>query len=75
MSDTKSTVSGGIGFGNLLAILFIAFKLLGIINWSWLWVLSPVWIPLALLLLFFVGLLAVPLAGLAFCWVISKFKH
>jgi len=75
MSDTKSTASGGIGFGGLLAILFIAFKLLGIINWAWWLVLAPVWIPFALLLLFLVGLLAVPLLGLAFCWVGSKFKH
>lgn len=27
-----------------LGALFIAFKLLGVIDWSWLWVLSPFWI-------------------------------
>lgn len=26
-----------------LAVLFIALKLTGVINWSWLWVLSPIW--------------------------------
>ena len=32
----------------LLLVLFIGLKLAGVIAWSWLWVLSPLWIPLAL---------------------------
>ena len=44
MSDNKSTSSSGIGFFGLLAILFIALKLTGVIAWSWLWVLTPIWI-------------------------------
>jgi hypothetical protein len=35
-------------FIGMLAILFIGLKLAGIIAWSWLWVLCPLWIPLAL---------------------------
>lgn len=31
-------------FISLLTLLFIALKLLDKINWSWLWVLSPLWI-------------------------------
>jgi hypothetical protein len=56
---TSSTASsGGIGFSGLLAILFIALKLTGVISWSWLWVLSPIWIPLALVLVaLFIALL------------------
>ena len=42
-SDSKGS-SGGVGFVGLLAILFIALKLTGHIQWSWLWVLSPIWI-------------------------------
>lgn len=34
----------GIGFAGLLTIVFIILKLLDIIAWSWLWVLSPLWI-------------------------------
>ena len=45
MSDNKSTSSSGIGFFSLLTILFIALKLTGVITWSWLWVLAPIWIP------------------------------
>lgn len=33
----------------LLLVLFIGLKLGGVINWSWWWVLSPLWIPLAIL--------------------------
>lgn len=38
----------GMGFSGLLAIVFITLKLLGVIAWPWLWVLAPLWIPLAL---------------------------
>jgi len=41
---SKSSSSGGIGFAGLLAIVFITLKLLGKIDWSWWWVLSPLWI-------------------------------
>lgn len=45
MSNATSTSSsGGIGFVGLLTILFIGLKLTGYIDWSWWWVLSPIWI-------------------------------
>lgn len=34
----------------LLTILFVGLKLGRVITWSWLWVLSPLWIGVALLL-------------------------
>jgi len=42
----NKTNSGGIGFAGALTILFIALKLIGIISWSWWWVVSPIWISL-----------------------------
>lgn len=47
MSNSNSDSGGGIGFFGLLAVLFIGLKLTGHITWSWLWVLSPLWLPLA----------------------------
>lgn len=41
-------VSFGGGFSGLLTIVFITLKLIGYINWSWVWVLSPIWISIAL---------------------------
>lgn len=49
MKDKTST--GGISFFGLLTIVFITLKLIGTIDWSWLWVLSPLWIPIALVFL------------------------
>lgn len=46
--DSKKVNGAGIGFGGLLAIVFIALRLCGVITWSWLWVLAPIWIPIAL---------------------------
>lgn len=42
--------STGISFGGLLTIVFIVLKLTKYIDWSWLWVLSPLWLPIALVL-------------------------
>jgi membrane protein YdbS with pleckstrin-like domain len=59
MSDSSSASSGGIGFAELLTILFIGLKLLGYITWSWWWVLSPLWISTGLVILIIVGVLIV----------------
>lgn len=55
-SNKNSNSNGGIGFTGLLTILFIALKLLGVIEWSWLWVLSPIWLTI-LLIVFLVFIL------------------
>lgn len=49
MSDNKS--SNGIGFGTVLFLIFMTLKLTNTIDWSWWWVTSPLWIPLALIIL------------------------
>lgn len=36
----------------LLALLFITLKLLGVINWTWWGVLAPLWVPVALVIVF-----------------------
>ena len=41
----------GLGFLDILTIIFITLKLLGIIHWSWIWVLSPMWGGFALVLI------------------------
>lgn len=60
MASSSSPASGGIGFSGALTILFVALKLTGHINWPWLWVLAPTWIPLAigLLCLITLGIIA-----------------
>ena len=62
MSKTNINIGGG--FTSLLTILFIALKLLDKIDWSWYWVLSPLWIPILvvigilLIILIFITIMA-----------------
>jgi len=57
---TSSSSSGGAGFLSLLTIAFIVLKLTGVIEWSWWWVLAPLWGPVAaifaVILLYFIFL-------------------
>ena len=39
---------GGLGFFSVLTLIFITLKLLNKIDWSWLWVLSPLWLPITI---------------------------
>lgn len=48
--EKKTETKAGLGFAEALTILFVALKLCGVIDWSWLWVLSPIWITLGLVL-------------------------
>lgn len=36
----------GIAFCDILGIVFIVLKLCHVIKWSWLWVLSPIWLSI-----------------------------
>lgn len=56
--ENKTTVRG-IGFTGLLAVLFIALKLTGVIDWSWVWVLSPIWIGAIVSVVWFVVLVVI----------------
>ena len=44
MRDNKHYSSGGLGLASVLTIVFIILKLVGVIDWSWVWVLAPLWI-------------------------------
>jgi hypothetical protein len=46
MGKTSNVSINGLGL-QALTITFIVLKLIGEITWSWAWVLSPIWIPLA----------------------------
>ena len=47
--------SSGIGFTGMLQVAFIVLKLLDVIDWKWVWVLSPFIISTILGLLFIIG--------------------
>lgn len=52
--SSNTSVGGGIGLAGVLGVVFIVLKLVGVINWSWVWVLAPFWIPLAIAVLILV---------------------
>ena len=47
---SNNITSSGMGFTGCLTILFIGLKLTNVISWSWVWVLSPIWISLSIFL-------------------------
>jgi len=47
MSNKKSGCSVSLPF---ITLILVILKLTGVINWSWVWVTSPIWIPIALVL-------------------------
>jgi hypothetical protein len=50
MSNTSNSPrSGGVGIITVLLIVFVTLKLTGLIDWSWWWVLSPLWGPFVLI--------------------------
>ena len=56
-NENKTVVKKqGLGLGTVLTIIFVVLKLVGVIDWSWVWVLAPFWISAAISLVF--GLVA-----------------
>lgn len=55
---TTEQTSNGIGLGTVVFLIFLILKLAGIgqvAEWSWWWVTSPLWIPLAFVLIVLLG--------------------
>ncbi len=56
-NNASAPTAGGVGFLGLLAVAFIVLRLCGVIDWPWIWVLLPLWGPVAL----------VVVVGIPFC--------
>lgn len=52
----KQNEGSGITFIDALTLIFIVLKLTGVIDWSWLWVLSPIWVTIILIVVSVVAL-------------------
>lgn len=67
----------------ILAAVLITLKMIGYINWSWWWVLAPIWVPVAVSLAVLgfwfvasiasVGLIQPPLHGRTFKMLLRPF--
>lgn len=56
MNNKNNASGGGLGLASVLTVVFVVLKLVGVIDWKWIWVLSPLWIDLILTLLLIVGI-------------------
>lgn len=45
----------GVGFIGLLTLLFVALKLTHVIDWAWIWILSPIWLSIILCILIIIA--------------------
>lgn len=64
--------------GNFLALLtaiFVGLKLASVIDWSWWWVLSPLWLPWAVLFLAATGIVIIGAAGMVLWGVAQLFVN
>ena len=62
MSNRRhSNSSSGMGILGVLQIVFLVLKLTGLITWSWLVVLIPLWISLGILVIFLICVFVVAL--------------
>jgi len=55
MKENKEITNRGINAVELLQVIFIVLKILNKIQWSWLWVLAPIWISI---IIFIIGFLS-----------------
>ena len=55
----KQVTIGNGWFASVLGLIFITLKLTGVITWSWWWVLSPFWIPVAIFLVAFLVIITI----------------
>lgn len=56
MEKNSVIISSGTSLTKLLTVAFVVLKLLNLIDWSWWWVLSPIWISIGLTIII-VGIL------------------
>lgn len=67
--------SSGIGLTGVLFVVFLVLKLTGNIDWSWWWVTSPLWIPLALVACIFLVAVFIIMLLLIFGFNIDDLKN
>lgn len=58
MENNSNVSNHGLSFSSVLFLVFLVLKLTNVIDWSWWWVTSPLWIPVIIFLVFVGGLYA-----------------
>lgn len=71
-NQNSISVNVGPGFLGILGLIFITLKLTDYIDWSWWWVLAPIWIPFAFVAVVFLIIGIAWIAGAKF--IIKRMK-
>lgn len=75
MSTSTTAVSGGVGPCFVIFIVFMILKLVGVINWSWWWVLAPLWIPIGIVIAVLVVIFAIALVAGLIATIVKASTH
>lgn len=59
MRDRSERLGSGLTLPSTLTLLFVVLKLTHVIDWNWIWILSPLWITAGIGLIFVILLVAV----------------
>lgn len=51
--DSYKSAASGLSFPTVVFIVFLILKLTGLVNWSWWWIFSPIWISFGIVVLIF----------------------
>jgi membrane protein YdbS with pleckstrin-like domain len=63
--NVSVNAGGGMSLCTVLTIIFVVLKLVGVIEWSWVWVLAPLWIGFGLFLVVLIIMLVILAIGSA----------
>lgn len=50
LQKSMANSSNSLSLSLVIFVIFLTLKLSGVIDWSWWWVISPLWLPFALVL-------------------------
>lgn len=65
----NKTININCNFCLILTAVFLTLKLVGIINWAWVWVFAPLWVPIvAVLVIWLFSLIAMLVSSLLIDW-------
>jgi membrane protein YdbS with pleckstrin-like domain len=59
----------------IIVVMLVILKLRGYVEWNWWWIVSPIWIAIAMIAAWEVFLFIVGLVGLVLNFIAKKIKH
>ena len=63
------------GLLEVLTVIFVVLKLTHLIAWSWLWILSPIWLPVGAIVILFLGIMFGIFSVASFKVLLSKIRR